>query len=131
MTRKGTIAKGVTVEGPYSHAVAANGLVFLSGQVAYDRNTKEPVPADVAGQAHWVFANLEAALASAGLDFGDVVKCNVYLIDMTDFDAMNTVYKQYIAAPYPARTTIQVAALPMGARIEIEAVAANRKDKTA
>lgn len=131
MARKGTVGKGVTVEGPYSHAVAANGFVFLSGQVAYDRDTAEPVPKDVAGQAHWVFANLRAALASAGLDFGDVVKCNVYLIDMADFDAMNTVYKQYLDAPYPARTTIQVAALPGGARVEIEAVAASRRGQSA
>lgn len=88
------------------------------------------MPAETVGQAQRVFANLKAALASTGLDLGEIVTCNVYLVDMVDFGAMNGVYAQFIDPPDPARRTLQVAALPAGARFEIEAVAAARKDET-
>jgi 2-iminobutanoate/2-iminopropanoate deaminase len=109
--------------GPYSQAVASGDHVFLSGQTPIDPATGALVEADVAGQTRQCFDNLDAVLAAAGLSFADVVKVNVYLTSMDDFAAMNAVYEGRFEQPYPARTTIGVAALPLGARIEIELVA--------
>jgi len=109
--------------GPYSHAVRAGELLFLSGQTPLDPATGALVEGDVAAQTTQVFANLRAVLAAAGRSFDDVVKANVYLVDMADFAAMNGVYGTIFAQPYPARTTVAVAALPLGARVEIELVA--------
>lgn len=112
--------------GPYSQAVGSGDHVFLSGQTPVDPATGTLVDADVAGQAQRCFDNLGAVLAAAGLSFDDVVKVNVFLVSMDDFAAMNTVYARQFAEPYPARTTIGVAALPLGAQIEIELVARSR-----
>lgn len=110
--------------GPYSHAAArTDGTLFLSGQTPIDPATGALVEGDVAQQTRRVFANLDSVLAAAGRSFDDVVKVNVYLVDMSDFAAMNEVYATVFAAPYPARTTVAVAALPLGARVEIELVA--------
>jgi 2-iminobutanoate/2-iminopropanoate deaminase len=109
--------------GPYSQAVASGDHVFLSGQTPIDPATGLLVEADLAGQAQRCFDNLAAVLTAAGLTFDDVVKVNVYLTSMDDFAAMNEVYARQFKEPYPARTTIGVAALPLGARIEIELVA--------
>ncbi|HEY0237927.1 MAG TPA: Rid family detoxifying hydrolase [Friedmanniella sp.] len=110
--------------GPYSHAVAARGeLVYLSGQTPIDPATGALVDGDVSGQVRRVFANLAQVLTAAGLGFADVVKVNVFLVDMRDFAAMNSVYASVFDAPYPARTTVAVAGLPLGARVEIELVA--------
>ena len=109
--------------GPYSQAVASGDHVFLSGQTPIDPATGALVEDDVAGQARRCFDNLAAVLAAAGLTFDDVVKVNVYLTSMDDFAAMNEVYAGRFGEPYPARTTVAVAALPLGARIEIELVA--------
>jgi 2-iminobutanoate/2-iminopropanoate deaminase len=116
-----------TPAGPYSHAAqppAGAQLVYLSGQTPNDPVTGVVVDGDVSVQAERVFANLSAVLASTGLSLDDVVKVNVYLVDMADFPALNEVYRRTFTEPYPARTTVAVRALPLGARIEIEVVAA-------
>ena len=109
--------------GPYSQAIASGDHVFLSGQTPIDPATGTLVDADVAGQAERCFDNLAAVLAAAGLTLDDVVKVNVYLTSMDDFAAMNEAYARRFSEPYPARTTVAVAALPLDARIEIELVA--------
>jgi 2-iminobutanoate/2-iminopropanoate deaminase len=110
--------------GPYSHAVVTSGeLVHLSGQTPIDPVTGRLVDGDLTDQVHRVFANLEQVLAAGGLTFDDVVKVNVYLVDMRDFAAMNAVYATVFEAPYPARTTVAVAGLPLDARVEVELVA--------
>jgi 2-iminobutanoate/2-iminopropanoate deaminase len=124
VSRVAVIAPGATAVGPYAHAVRACDTVYLSGQTPIDGATGRLVEGGFKEQVHQCFRNLEAVLIAAGLGFGDVVKCNVFLTDMGDFAAMNHVYAQYFAAPYPARTTIGVAALPLGAHVEIEMVAA-------
>jgi 2-iminobutanoate/2-iminopropanoate deaminase len=109
--------------GPYSPGVHSGDQVFLSGQTGVDPATGRLVEGDVAAQAEQIFKNLAGVLAVAGLSLGDAVKCNVYLTDIGDFQAMNAVYARQFESPYPARTTVAVAALPGGARIEIELVA--------
>jgi len=109
--------------GPYSHGVRAGDVLYLSGQTPIDPATGRLVDGDVANQTARVFANLSAVLAAAGLTLDDVVKVNVYLVDMADFAAMNQVYASVFAEPFPARTTVAVAGLPLGARVEIAAVA--------
>ena len=109
--------------GPFSAAVRAGDLLFLSGQVALDPATGKLVAGDVGAQAEQIFANISAVLEAAGKSFDDVMKTTVYLADMKDFGAMNTVYARYFQTPYPARTTIQAAGLPLGAAVEIEVVA--------
>lgn len=109
--------------GPYSVGVWAGDLLYLSGQTPLDPSTGQLVSGDVTAQTHRVFDNLEAALKDAGLAMDHVVKCNVYLVDMADFTAMNAAYEQRFAQPYPARTTVAVKALPRDARVEIEMVA--------
>ena len=110
--------------GPFSAAVIADGIFYSSGQVALDPGTGELVAGGVAGQTRQVLRNLECVLQAAGRSLADVVKANVYLADMDDFAAMNAVYESHFEAPFPARTTIQAARLPLGALVEIEVVAA-------
>jgi 2-iminobutanoate/2-iminopropanoate deaminase len=109
--------------GPYSQAVWNGHELFCSGQTPIDPATGALITGDVAAQTHRVFDNLAAVLAAAGLSLADVVKCNVYLTDMADFAAMNGAYATRLTAPYPARTTVAVAGLPLGARVEIDCVA--------
>ena len=112
--------------GPYSHAaLGTDGTVFLSGQTPIDPTTGKLLDGDVAAQTRQVFANLVSVLAAAGRTLDDVIKVNVYLIDMDDFTAMNSAYAATFSAPYPARTTVAVAGLPLGARVEIELVASS------
>ena len=122
MSRYGIKAKKLPANLPYSHAVAIKGAVLLSGQVPLDPKTGKLVEGDIKAQTNQVFKNIALVLKEADCDFEDVVKCNVYLADMADFTAMNEAYKEWFEEPYPARTTIGVAALPLGARIEIEVV---------
>ena len=110
--------------GPYSQAVAASGFVFVSGQIPLDPATGELIDGDIAAQTERVLANLGAILKAAGLTFGDVVKTTIYLADIADFAAVNAVYARSFPIEPPARACVQVAALPKGARVEIEAVAA-------
>lgn len=100
-------------------------MLYLSGQTPIDSSTGKLVDGDVAEQTRQVFANLRSVLAAAQLTFDVVIKINVYLVSMDDFTAMNTVYAATFSAPYPARTTVAVAGPPLGARIEIELVAAS------
>ena len=110
--------------GPYSQAVVTDPYVYLAGQTPVDPSSGQLVAGDITAQTERVFANLFAVLAEAGLTAADVVKVNVYLTDMpNDFPAMNAVYATKFEAPYPARTTVCVAGLPMGANVEIEMVA--------
>ena len=109
--------------GPFSAAVRAGDLLFLSGQVALDPANGKLVAGDIGAQTEQIFANISAVLEAAAMSFDDVMKTTVYLADMKDFGAMNAVYARYFQAPYPARTTIQVAGLPLGAVVEIEVVA--------
>lgn len=109
--------------GPFSAAVRAGDLLFLSGQVALDPATGKLVDGDIGAQTEQIFANVSAVLEAAGKSFDEVMKTTVYLADMKDFGAMNAVYARYFQTPYPARTTIQAAGLPLGAAVEIEVVA--------
>jgi 2-iminobutanoate/2-iminopropanoate deaminase len=123
MTRKIYNAPGAASVGPYSHAVESGELLFLSGQTPIDSQTGKLVEGDIAAQTNQCFQNLFNVLAAAGLTPDDVVKVNVFLTDIDDFMAMNAVYSKQFTHPYPARTTIGVAALPLHARIEIEIIA--------
>jgi len=123
MTRTAITAPDAAAVGPYSHGVRAGDLVYLSGQTPLDPSTKQLVDGGIAAQTERCFANLFAVLGAARLGADDVVKVNVFLVDMDDFAAMNAVYARHFSHPYPARTTIGVAALPLGARIEIEMIA--------
>jgi 2-iminobutanoate/2-iminopropanoate deaminase len=110
--------------GPFSPGVRGGGLLFLSGQVAQDPATGKLIDGDITGQTHQVLNNLAAVLEAAGKDLRDVIRVGVYLTDMTDFQAMNEAYRQHFSAPYPARTAIGVAALPLGASVEMDVVVA-------
>ena len=109
--------------GPYSQAVRAGQLLFVSGQVPLDPATGQIVDGDIAAQTRRVFANLGAVLAAGGRSFADVVRTTVFLADMNDFAAVNEIYGQYFSEPYPARATVQVARLPKDARVEIDLIA--------
>lgn len=109
--------------GPFSPAVRAGEFVFLSGQVGQDPATGKLVTGDVSAQAEQIFRNLGAVLGAAGKTFADVARVGVYLTNMADFPALNAVYGRHFDAPYPARTTIAVTALPLGACVEIDVVA--------
>ena len=109
--------------GPYSQAVRAGDTLYLSGQIPLDPATGDLVGGDIAAQTRRVFENLKAVLAAGGASFGDVVRVGIYLTDLGNFAAVNDVMKQYFTEPYPARSTIGVAALPRGAAVEIDVVA--------
>jgi 2-iminobutanoate/2-iminopropanoate deaminase len=109
--------------GPYSQGVLTNGLLFTAGQVALDPRTGELVAGGIAEQTARVMENLRAILIAAGSDFSRVVKTTVFLADMADFVAMNEVYARAFGDHRPARSTVAVAALPRGARVEIEVIA--------
>jgi 2-iminobutanoate/2-iminopropanoate deaminase len=109
--------------GPYRQATRANGFLFTAGQVGFDPATGELVDGGIGEQTERVLANLGAILRAAGLELSNVVKTTVFLVDMADFARMNEVYAQTFGDHRPARSTVAVAALPRGARVEIEAVA--------
>ncbi len=109
--------------GPFSPAIRVGDTVYLSGQVAQDPATGRLIDADVTRQTEQILKNIEAVLQAAGFSLRDVVKVGVFLTDMRDFQAMNAVYARWFVAPYPARTTVAVAALPLGALVEIDVVA--------
>ena len=108
---------------PYSQAIKAGGLVFVSGQVALVPGATEPVGSDVGEQTEQVFANLRAILEAAGSGLDRVVKTTVYLRDLDDFQEMNDVYRTHVGEVPPARATVEVSALPSGALVEIDAIA--------
>ena len=109
--------------GPYSQATVVGNLVFTAGQIALDPATMEMVGSDVAQQTEQVLSNLRAVLEAAGAGLGSVAKTTVYLADMADFQAMNEVYARHFGDHRPARAAVEAAALPKGARVEIDAVA--------
>lgn len=109
--------------GPYSQGIRAGGFLFTAGQVGFDPATGELVDGGIAEQTGRVLQNIKAILQAAGTDLSSVVKTTVFLVDMADFTAMNEVYAAAFGDHRPARSTVAVAALPRGARVEIEAVA--------
>jgi 2-iminobutanoate/2-iminopropanoate deaminase len=110
--------------GPYSQAVRAGSLLFVSGQIALDPATGTMVDGDIAAQTHRVLANLRAILEAGGATLDQVVRTTVYLADMNDFAAVNEIYGTYFSSPAPARATVQAARLPKDARVEIDVIAA-------
>jgi 2-iminobutanoate/2-iminopropanoate deaminase len=114
--------------GPYSQAVLVEGpggsTLYCAGQIPLDPASGELVTGDIRAQTERVLANIQGVLAGAGMSFADVVKSTVFLVDLADFAAMNEIYAGRFTGAFPARSTVQVAALPRGARVEIEVVAA-------
>jgi len=109
--------------GPYSQSVSVGGFLFTSGQIGLDPATQQMVEGGFEAQARRVFANLAAVLESAGCSFADVVKATVYVADMADFPTLNGIYAEAFGDHKPARSTVQAAALPLAARVEIDLVA--------
>jgi 2-iminobutanoate/2-iminopropanoate deaminase len=109
--------------GPYSQAIKAGNLLFLSGQIPLDPATGQMVSGGIEPQTRRVFANIDAILKAAGLSFANVVSATVYVTDMNDFGKVNEIYATYFSAPAPARATVQVARLPKDALVEIQVVA--------
>ena len=118
------VPSGTTPLGPYSTVTEAAGLVFISGQIAIDPATDSPIEGDVGEQTVRVMRNLGAILGDLGLEYGDIVKTTIFLADMADFPAVNGVYGGYFTDAPPARSTVEVGALPGGFQVEIEAIAA-------
>jgi 2-iminobutanoate/2-iminopropanoate deaminase len=110
--------------GPYSQAVRCGGFLFCSGQIPLDPATGKIVPGGISEQTERVLKNLEAVLSAGGAALSSVVKTTVYLVDLSEFPAMNAVYGKFFPGDPPARATVEVSRLPAGARVEIEAVAA-------
>ena len=109
--------------GPYSQAIKAGNLLFLSGQIPLDPATGSLVEGDVTVQTERVFQNIQAVLEAAGASFANVVRTTVFLADMNEFAAMNAVYGKFVVDPPPARSTVQVARLPRDVRVEIDVIA--------
>ena len=110
--------------GPYSQAIALGNFLFCAGQIPLDPKTGDLVAGGVTEQTTQVCENITAVLKANGMDFTNVVKATVFLTDLANFSAMNTVYAKYFKEPFPARSTIQVAGLPRGSQVEIEVIAA-------
>jgi 2-iminobutanoate/2-iminopropanoate deaminase len=116
-------AKSAPPVGPYNHAVRAGDLLFCSGQIPINPASGNLVAGDIHAQTEMVLENVKAILEDQNLSFANVVKCTVFLTNLADFSGMNEVYARYFSSDYPARSTIQVAALPRGAQVEIEVIA--------
>jgi 2-iminobutanoate/2-iminopropanoate deaminase len=112
--------------GPYSQAIEKQGWVFCSGQIGLDPKSGALVAGGIEAETRRALENLRAVLAEAGLGFHDIVKTTIFLADLGDFDLVNRIYGEHLSAPYPARSTVQAAALPRKARVEIEAIALKR-----
>ncbi|HET6925305.1 MAG TPA: RidA family protein [Hyphomicrobiaceae bacterium] len=123
MAKKAVTTPKARAIGPYSAAIESGELVFVSGQIPLDPVAGKLVEGDIAAQTRQSLENLKTILAAAGLTFAHVVKTTIFLTSMHDFAAVNDVYRSYMGEPYPARSTIAVAALPMGANVEIEMIA--------
>lgn len=116
-------ARAAAAVGPYNHAVRSGDLLFCSGQIPLDPATGQLVAGDIRAQTERVLENIKVILEDQGLGFGHVLKSTVFMTQLGDFAAMNEVYQRYFSGEYPARSTVQVAALPRGAQVEIEVVA--------
>lgn len=123
MSKRAFKPKNVTVVGPYSPAVRVGKFVYLSGQIPLDSKTGKLVEGDIKKQAEQCFKNMENVLAAANLTTDHVVKSTVFLTDIGDFAAINEVYAKFFKEPYPARSAIGVASLPLGAPVEVEVIA--------
>ncbi len=123
MSKEVIAEKQIPAVGPYSQAVEAGGFVFCSGQIPIDPQTGLLVDSDIGQATRRVLDNLMLVLTESGLLLKDVVKTTIFLADLGDFPIVNDIYASYFEAPFPARATVQVAALPKGAMIEIEAIA--------
>ena len=115
--------------GPFSQAIEANGMVFVSGQLPIDPATGEFAGSDIVSQVKQSLTNIASVLKEAGLEMSDVVKTTVLLQDMGDFAAMNEIYASFFKEPYPARAAFEVVKLPKGALVEIEAIAVKEEDQ--
>ena len=109
--------------GPYSQAVKVNGFIFVSGQIPIDPVTNDSIKEDITAQTRQVLKNISSILEAAGAGLNDVIKTTVYLKDLKEFGAMNQIYSEFFTAPFPARATVEVASLPKGVGVEIDAVA--------
>ncbi len=109
--------------GPYSQAIADNGLLYLSGQIPLDPQTMKLIDGSIEQEIKQVFENLKAVCQAAGITLDHIIKLNVYITDFAHYDCLNHVAAQYFSQPYPARAVVQVTALPKGARVEIEGIA--------
>ena len=116
-------AKAAPAVGPYNHAIRVGDLLFCAGQIPLDPATGHVVSGDIKSQTDRVLQNIKVILEDQGLSFTNVLKSTVFMTDLADFAAMNEVYGKYFTAEFPARSTVQVAALPRGAQIEIEVIA--------
>lgn len=116
-------AKAAPAVGPYNHAVRVGDLLFCAGQIPLDPATGQLVPGDIKDQTRRVLENVKCILDDQGLTFANVVKSTVFLTNLADFAGMNEIYSQYFTGDFPARSTIQVAALPRAASVEIEVIA--------
>jgi 2-iminobutanoate/2-iminopropanoate deaminase len=125
MSEKQTIkpAKSAPAVGPYNHAVRTGDLLFCAGQIPLDPASGNLVTGDIKAQTQQVLQNVKAILDDQGLGFSNVVKSTVFLTNLADFAGMNEVYANYFTSDFPARSTVQVAALPRGANVEIEVIA--------
>jgi 2-iminobutanoate/2-iminopropanoate deaminase len=124
MSRRAVSTAGAPAAiGPYSQGIVADGLLFCAGQAALDPATGALVEGGIEPETERVMANLTAVLNAGGCSWGDVVKTTIFLVDMADFATVNGIYGRFVTDPPPARSTVAVAALPKGARVEIEAVA--------
>lgn len=112
--------------GPYSQAILAGNTLYLAGQIALDPETGGVVEGGIEVETRLVMENLEAVLEAAGMDFRNVVQTQVFMVDLAEFGTMNEIYGSFLSEPHPARATVQVAALPRGARVEIQMVAVRR-----
>ena len=118
---------GATRIAPYSPGVRAGDLLFLSGTIGVRPGTRELVPGGIGAETRQALENVRTTLRAAGLELRDAIKCTVFLADIRDYDAMNVVYAEFFPADPPARSAIGVAGLPLGARVEIECLAAARR----
>lgn len=116
-------ARAAAPVGPYNHAVRSGNLLFCSGQIPLDPANGQLVAGDIKAQTERVLENIKLILEDQGLTFGHILKSTVFMVNLADFAGMNEVYSRYITADFPARSTIQVAALPRGAAVEIEVIA--------
>ena len=115
--------------GPYSQAIRVGDTLWMSGQIALDPATMQIVDGGIEAQAHRVFRNMRAVADTAGATLDDIVKLTIYMVDLAEFGKVNEIMATYFSQPYPARSTVQVAALPRGSRVEVEGIVALRGDR--
>lgn len=123
MERPSLPANAPRAAGPYSHAIRYGGLLFISGQVGLDPSTEQLVPGGVVAEISQALSNLSVILKASGSRMDRLVKTTIFLVDMSDYAKVNEVYQNHFSGEYPARSCVEVKGLPLGARVEIEAIA--------